>query len=190
MDMKEASSFCKEESHSMWMYKAFDLAEEAYKKGEVPVGCVIVYDDKKVLGVGKNQVNQTKNATRHAEGVAIDDALRNTIESYHCDVGLDQTFLEANAMNIADIFKKCVLYVTVEPCIMCATMLRVMNIPTVVYGCKNERFGGCGSVLQINRDCHSASSMGPVLECIGGLHSERAVKLLKEFYKQENPSTT
>ncbi|XP_044780099.1 tRNA-specific adenosine deaminase 2 isoform X3 [Bubalus bubalis] len=112
-------------------------AKDALDNTEVPVGCLMVYNNE-VVGKGRNEVNQTKNlsfqATRHAEMVAIDQAL---------------DWCRRRDRSPSEVFEHTVLYVTVEPCIMCAAALRLMRIPLVVYGCQNERFGGCGSVLDI-----------------------------------------
>lgn len=167
-----------------WMSKAFSYADDALKNGEVPVGCIIVLNDEKVIGVGRNEVNVSKNATRHAEAVAIDDAYRYLLAEYRNESGHD---LEQETLNS---FKKCTLYVTVEPCIMCAAMVRAMGIPLVVYGCQNERFGGCGSVLDVSGDEDLTPQFGSKLMCIGGIHAEKAVQLLKDFYQQDNPNTS
>ncbi|XP_044279323.1 tRNA-specific adenosine deaminase 2 isoform X1 [Varanus komodoensis] len=117
-----------------WMDQAVNMAKEALEKGEVPVGCLMVYNNE-VIGKGRNEVNETKNATRHAEMVAIDQVI---------------TWCHQHKKACEEVFSHTALYVTVEPCIMCAAALRVMKIPLVVYGCQNERFGGCGSVLNIS----------------------------------------
>nr|CAB3220009.1 tRNA-specific adenosine deaminase 2-like [Phallusia mammillata] len=172
--MMDNGNICETSSNiSNWMESAFKYAEEALEHGEVPVGCVIVHKDTKVIGTGRNKVNETKNATRHAEMVAIDDAM--------CNMKTD---------NILEVFSESALYVTVEPCIMCAASLRSIGIQTIYYGCKNERFGGCGSVLHIHTDEALTASTGQPLQCKSGYYSERAVKLLKSFYKQENPNVT
>ncbi|XP_041535878.1 tRNA-specific adenosine deaminase 2 isoform X3 [Microtus oregoni] len=116
-----------------WMEEAMRMAKEALENTEVPVGCLMVYNNE-IVGKGRNEVNQTKNATRHAEMVAIDQVL---------------DWCRQHSHRPADVFEHTVLFVTVEPCIMCAAALRLMKIPLVVYGCQNERFGGCGSVLNI-----------------------------------------
>ncbi|XP_053238051.1 tRNA-specific adenosine deaminase 2 isoform X2 [Podarcis raffonei] len=117
-----------------WMDLAVNMAKEALESGEVPVGCLVVYNNE-IIGKGKNEVNETKNATRHAEMVAIDQVM---------------DWCRQNKKEPKEVFANTVLYVTVEPCIMCAAALRMMKIPLVVYGCQNERFGGCGSVLNIS----------------------------------------
>ncbi|XP_034384228.1 tRNA-specific adenosine deaminase 2 isoform X2 [Cyclopterus lumpus] len=117
-----------------WMSSAFDMAKDALENGEVPVGCLMVFNDE-VVGKGRNEVNETKNATRHAEMVALDQLLD------RC---------RRHDLDVSAVCERTALYVTVEPCIMCAAALRLLNIPVVVYGCRNERFGGCGSVLDVS----------------------------------------
>lgn len=155
--------------HGHWMEKSLEYAEDALRSKEVPVGCILVYKEKEVVGVGRNEVNETKNATRHAEIVAIDQVLR---------------WCEANDLRPKAVFEKTVLYVTVEPCVMCAGALRQVGVPIVVYGCANDRFGGCGSVLSVHQD--ELSALGPSFQCIRGVQGDRAVELLKNFYKGEN----
>ena len=160
-----------DERHLHWMQKAHQLALDALQGGEVPVGCIFVYKEE-IIATGRNEVNETKNATRHAELVAIDQVLELCkVKKWDCN----------------EVFQSCVLYVTVEPCIMCAAALRNVRIPLVVYGCANERFGGCGSVLNIHKDDLS-QSQGPTFHCISGVLSEESVQLLKDFYRGENPN--
>ncbi|KAI6071250.1 TRNA-specific adenosine deaminase 2 [Aix galericulata] len=87
-----------------FMQRALDVARGALEVGEVPVGCLLVYEGR-VLGEGRNEVNETKNPTRHAEMVAIDQVL---------------DWCQQNNKNHEEVFSNSVLYVTVEPCIMCA----------------------------------------------------------------------
>jgi len=109
-------------------------AEEALAAGEVPVGCVFVRDGA-VVAKARNRTNELRNATRHAELEAIDTILSDrALTPQMSEYPLSET----------------TLYVTVEPCIMCASALRQMGIKYVFYGCGNERFGGCGSVLGVN----------------------------------------
>ncbi|XP_061757124.1 tRNA-specific adenosine deaminase 2 isoform X1 [Nerophis ophidion] len=153
-----------------WMNRAFDMANDALNNGEVPVGCLMVYKDE-VVGRGRNEVNKTKNATRHAEMVALDQVLN---------------WCGQNNLDVRSVCEQTVLYVTVEPCIMCAAALRLTNFPVVVYGCKNERFGGCGSVLDISSA--DLPHTGTSFRCVSGHRAEEAVEMLKMFYKQENPN--
>jgi len=151
-----------------WMNAAFSLAEAALTNREVPVGCLIVYKDA-VIATGGNEVNETKNATRHAEVVAIDKVLESC---------------KKESKDSTEVFTNSTLYVTVEPCIMCMAVLRTVGIQKVVYGCKNERFGGCGSVMDIHED--ELESLYTVSLCCGGVMEEKAVAILKVFYKGEN----
>uniref|UniRef100_A0A8C0JHK2 tRNA-specific adenosine deaminase 2 n=1 Tax=Canis lupus dingo TaxID=286419 RepID=A0A8C0JHK2_CANLU len=143
------------EETEKWMEEAMQMAKEALENIEVPVGCLMVYNNE-VVGKGRNEVNQTKNATRHAEMVAIDQAL---------------DWCHQNGKSPSEVFEHTVLYVTVEPCIMCAA---------------NERFGGCGSVLNIASA--DLPNTGRPFQCIPGYRAEEAVEMLKTFYKQENPN--
>ena len=97
-------------------------------KGEVPVGCVIVRDGK-VIAESHNLTVVKKNATTHCE--------------INC-------MRELASQGIAS-FEGCTLYVTVEPCIMCAYALHLARIDRVVYGCDNDKFGGTGSILSLHR---------------------------------------
>ena len=116
-----SNSYLKSESDLM--EAAFELAREALGAGEVPVGCVLVTEEGLVVGKGRNTVNETKNATRHAEINAID-----MVE----DAGR------------GDLYPKLSVFVNVEPCIMCAAALAKLNIPKITFGCSNDKFGGCG----------------------------------------------
>ncbi|KAI9769946.1 MAG: tRNA(adenine34) deaminase [Geoglossum simile] len=80
------------------------------------------------------------------------------------------------------VFKDTDLYVTVEPCIMCASALRQLKIRAVYYGCSNDRFGGTGGVFSI----HSDPSVDPPYPVYGGYFREEAIMLLRRFYVQEN----
>ncbi|XP_056337009.1 tRNA-specific adenosine deaminase 2 isoform X2 [Danio aesculapii] len=130
----------------------------------------MVYNNE-IIGKGRNEVNETKNATRHAEMVALDQVL---------------AWCHFREKDWKEVCEQTVLYVTVEPCIMCAAALRLLCIPFVVYGCKNERFGGCGSVLDVSSD--NLPQTGTSFKCIAGYRAEEAVEMLKTFYKQENPN--
>nr|XP_020514811.1 tRNA-specific adenosine deaminase 2 [Labrus bergylta] len=129
----------------------------------------MVYNE--VVGKGRNKVNETRNATRHAEMVALDQLL---------------DWCRRSNLDVSSVCKRTALYVTVEPCIMCAAALRLSNIPVVVYGCRNERFGGCGSVLDVSSA--DLPHTGNTFKCVSGHRAEEAVEMLKSFYKQENPN--
>ena len=115
-------------------------------------------------------MNESKNATRHAELEAIDAALR----------WID----ENQAGDYRSVFSKTEVWVNVEPCIQCASALQLSGFVKVYYGAANDRFGGCGSVLDVCR----CDDRFPALQCVGDIRSEEAIALLKEFYRMENPN--
>ncbi|VDM71553.1 unnamed protein product, partial [Strongylus vulgaris] len=108
------------------MERAFELAQEALDNNEVPVGCVFMYQGKEI-GSGRNEINNTKDPTAHAEMVALRK-------------------MQDENPNIGEIIHDLVLYVTLEPCIMCACGLYELGISKIVYAAANERFGGIKSV--------------------------------------------
>ncbi|CAZ80789.1 unnamed protein product [Tuber melanosporum] len=153
------------------MQSALQIATSALQSNEVPVGCVFVHGSR-IIASGRNDTNRSLCGTRHAELVAIDKIL---------------------ATHPPSIFKETDLYVTVEPCIMCASALRQIGIRKVYFGCSNDRFGGCGGVLRV----HEGDGMGDGrnggnggggggYEVVGGIYSSSAVVKLREFYVQEN----
>ncbi len=144
------------------MQEAFREAHKALDLGEVPVGAIFFHTQlQAIIARGCNSVNATKNATRHAELNCIDQALEQKVD-----------------------LKNVVVYVNVEPCILCASALIQLKVNKVFYGCSNERFGGCGSVLAVPdllaESCHT--------DFAGGFRKAEAVELLKTFYKGENPN--
>ena len=155
------------------------------------------------MGRGRNRVNETKNATLHAEIVAM-SAIRDQT-STNCTLCTDSANSKPSESSeptdsdplksdhqlcgcdarFKELISQCVLYVTVEPCIMCAAALRIAGVQHVVFGCCNDRFGGCGSVLSVHSDVEHGCKLGGY-EVEKEVQSERAMGLLKEFYKGEN----
>ena len=165
LDNKETQDF-----NSKFMELALKQAQIGKDSNEVPVGCVIVKNNETVIASAHNQTNITKNATRHCEIICIE-----YLASKH------------NIYELSD----CYLYVTVEPCIMCASALKIINIKKVFYGCSNTKFGGNGSVYSFN----TKNTFGLPIECksfsyqsikIGGKYEQLAIKLLKTFYESGN----
>ncbi|KAK1084481.1 tRNA(adenine34) deaminase [Friedmanniomyces endolithicus] len=148
------------EYHEGFMRKAIEMAELALSSDETPVGCVFVHDGE-VIGRGINGTNASLNGTRHAEFVAL---------------------AEIMAKHPSSILAQTDLYVTVEPCIMCASALRQYAIRAVYFGCLNDRFGGCGGVMTV----HSDPAVDAAYPVYGGLFREEAIMLLRKFYVQEN----
>ena len=139
-----------------FMRQALDLAQEAAQAGEVPVGCVIVRHGE-IVGRGRNRREEGKNALAHAEIEAINDACR-TLSGWR--------------------LWDCTLYVTLEPCPMCAGAIVNARIPRVVFGASDQKCGACGSVCDV-------FTMGfnhhPTVE--KGILEEEATALLTEFYR-------
>lgn len=140
-----------------YMQEAFSLAREAAAAGEVPVGCVIVCDGA-IVGRGRNRREEQKNALCHAEIEAIRQACA-TLGGWR--------------------LWKCTLYVTLEPCPMCAGAILQARIPRVVFGARDEKFGACGSVCDLfsmNFNHH------PQME--GGLMEEEVQALMRQFFQE------
>ena len=142
------------------MRLAIDQAEKAAAANEVPVGCVIIHRDGEIIGSGHNRTNEYHNATRHAELVAADNVLMHSVGRHK-----------------PGILAECDLYVTCEPCIMCADALSKLAVRRVVFGCYNGKFGGCGSILSMHKRSYSVTS---------GVLNDEAINLFKAFYAREN----
>ncbi len=113
--------------HQTYMARALELAAQAAQVGDVPVGCVIVRDGE-IIGEGRNRREENGDATAHAELEAIRDACQR-VGSWR--------------------LHGCTLYVTLEPCPMCAGGIINARIEQVRYGTKDEKAGACGSVLNL-----------------------------------------
>ena len=140
---------------TQYMDEALKLAKEAFAQGEVPVGCVIVCDGK-IVGRGRNRRERDKTALGHAEIEAIAEACKN--------LGGWRLW-------------QCTLYVTLEPCPMCAGAIVNARIPRVVFGASDEKCGACGSVCDLfsmNFNHH------PQVE--KGVREEESKTLLSEFF--------
>ena len=141
---------------SRFMAEALALAKEAAAEGEVPVGCVITLGDK-IVGRGRNRRETGKSALAHAELEAINEAC--------CTLGGWRLW-------------ECTLYVTLEPCPMCAGAIINARIPRVVYGASDAKCGACGSVCNL---FSMAFNHHPQVET-GVLETECA-RLLTEFFQ-------
>lgn len=164
----------------VFMQLAIQQAKLALECLEVPVGCVIL-EGGRLIATGRNRTNETRNATRHAEMEAIDVLL----DKWQRD-GLSQS-------GVAEKFSKCCLYVTCEPCIMCAAALSILGIGEVFYGCANDKFGGCGSILSLHSNASVPHISGEIpqgkgFKCTGGIMASEAVSLFRNFYEQGNPN--
>lgn len=149
-----------------WMGLALQKARDSLLNAEVPVGCLFIYENE-VIASGNNTVNETRNATRHAEINCIDKVL---------------DYCKEHQLDYHDVFKKIDVVVTVEPCIMCAAALHQLHIRSIVYGCPNDRFGGCTSVFEVPKISDA------VIDITSNVRAEEAMILLKNFYKGTNPN--
>lgn len=146
-----------------FMEIAFEEAGLALEGGEVPIGCCFVDGESgEVIARGRNEVNLSKNATRHAEMVAVDKIVR---------------------MNNTSRLPQVSVYVNVEPCIMCAAALLKLRVSSIYYGAANEKFGGCGSVVDMTEVENKIDPESNYKVRISGGHrKEEAVEMLKLFY--------
>jgi tRNA(adenine34) deaminase len=140
-----------------WMGKALEEARLALEAGEVPVGAVVVSRGK-IIGAGHNRTEHTGRPFEHAEMIAMREA-----------VGA----LDAKALT------ECVLYSTIEPCVMCIGAALLARIPRVVFGAREPKTGACESVFSIPNE--------PALEhsivVTGGVESQRAMELMQTFFR-------
>ena len=141
----------------LYMDAALELAKTAASEGEVPVGCVIVRDGK-IVGRGRNRRETGKTALGHAEIEAISDACSNL-----------------GGWRLWD----CTLYVTLEPCPMCAGAIINARIPRVVYGASDAKNGACGSVCDL-----FSMEFNHHPQVQAGVREEACAMLLTAFFQQ------
>ena len=142
--------------HEAYMRMALELAREAADAGEVPVGCVIADADGKVIGRGRNRREESADATAHAEIEAIREA-GEALGSWRLD--------------------GCTLYVTLEPCPMCAGAIINARVPMLVFGAADAVSGSCGSVIDLFFERY-----GHRPKVLGGVLGEEAAALLRAFF--------
>lgn len=147
-----------EDQDIKYMRAALREAKKAYALGEVPIGCVIVYEGK-IIGRGYNRRNTDKSTLAHAEITAIRKASRK----------IGDWRLEG-----------CTLYVTLEPCQMCAGAIVQARIPRAVMACMNPKAGCAGSVLNIL----DMTEFNHQVEVTRGILEEECSTLLKDFFKE------
>ena len=144
-------------NHEAFMRKAMAQAKKAAAIGEVPIGCVIVRNGE-IIARGYNRRKKDKNTLAHAELTAIKKA---------CKVTGDWRL------------EDCVLYVTLEPCQMCAGAIVQARIPLVVIGCKNDKAGCAGSII----DLFNVDKFNHKVEKIEGVLSDECSAMLTDFFK-------
>merc|ERR1719499_3006825 len=150
-----------------FMEVALEEAWKAYERKEVPVGAVFIRGNKIVARV-HNLTNEERNATRHCEIIGVDVLMRSL----------------KSTENLQDL-SSFVIYVTCEPCVMCAAALRLVRIRKVFFGCRNDKFGGLGSVLSLHAADPEDENFS--FEATGGILEKRCVSVLRSFYERGNP---
>ena len=141
-----------------FMEEALKQAKKAYEKGEIPVGAVIVKDNK-IIARAYNEKEEKKDTTRHAEIIAIQKASK-----------------KLNAWRLSD----CEMYVTLEPCSMCAGALIQSRIKKVYIGTMDYKTGACGSVLNLLKDF----KFNHIVEVENGVMQQECEEILKNFFKE------
>lgn len=144
--------------HRRWMAHALDEAEAAYDAGEVPVGAVVVRDDT-IVGRGRNRVEELDDPTAHAETRAIAAA---------CDA-LGTKHLPG-----------CTLYVTLEPCPMCAGAIVLARLDRLVFGALDEKTGAASTLYAIPRDAR----LNHQVDVLSGVEADPAAALLERFFEE------
>ncbi len=146
-------------SDTEYMIEAVRLAEAAYEHGEVPVGCVITDAEGRIIGRGRNRREEERDATAHAEIEAIREAC-SAVGSWRLE--------------------DCSIYVTLEPCPMCAGAIINARIPRVVFGAREENTGSCGSVVDL-----FAENYGHRPAVYAGIGKADSVALLQRFFQEK-----
>ena len=145
--------------HDYWMRLALAQARAAFEKDEVPVGAVVVHQDK-VIAEAYNQREMLNDPTAHAEMIAITQAAE-----------------ALGDWRLAD----CTLYVTLEPCPMCAGAIVQARLPTVIFGAADPKAGGCQSLYRIPND----ERLNHRSIVIGGVLEHECSTILSEFFQKQ-----
>lgn len=152
------------DSDERWMREALREAKAACADGEAPVGAVVVHEGR-IIGRGHNQTERLVDPTAHAEMIAI-TAAAVALESWRL---LD-----------------CTLYVTVEPCLMCAGAAVLARIPRVVFGIRDPKFGAVSSLFKIGSD----ERLNHTFKVTEGVLAEEAKALMQSFFKERRKVNT
>ena len=142
-----------------YMKQALELAKAAAGAGEVPVGAIVVKDGE-IIGQGYNNRESKNLSTAHAEVIAIEEACRK---------------MGAWRLN------GCTVYVTLEPCIMCAGLMHQARIDRCVFGAYDEKAGALGTLYKVNEDAR----LNHNFEVIGGVMQDECAEILSNFFKNK-----
>jgi tRNA(adenine34) deaminase len=146
------------EQHERWMGAALQEARAAMAHDDVPIGAVVVHDDGRVIGRGRNERELREDPTAHAEVLALREA--------------------AAALGTWRVLQS-TLYVTLEPCTMCAGAIVLSRIPRVVYATADPKAGAAGSVLDVLADAR----LNHRPEVVAGVLADEAAELLRSFFR-------
>lgn len=141
-----------------FMRAALAEAHQAFERDEVPVGAVVVFEDR-IIGRGHNLTESLHDATAHAEIIAMSAAYEH----------FDDWRLE-----------NCWLVSTLEPCTMCAGAAVLSRIERIIYGAKDPKFGGCGSIFNIPTE----KKLNHRIEIVGGIMEAEVAELMRLFFKR------
>ncbi|MEE9225676.1 MAG: tRNA adenosine(34) deaminase TadA [Bacteroidota bacterium] len=145
-----------EKTHTEWMEYALKEAEAATRRNEVPVGAVVVHNGV-IIGKGFNQTEMLQDPTAHAEMIAITAAA---------------TRLRSQRL------ENCTLYVTLEPCAMCAGAVVLARVSVLVFGASDPKLGACGTLYRITED----KRLNHQVETISGVLEDQCSSMLKSFF--------
>jgi len=143
--------------HEIWMNYALKEAEKAYEKKEVPIGAVIVFENR-IIAKGHNQVETLNDPTAHAEIIAITAAA---------------SYLTSK------VLLGCKLYVTLEPCPMCAGAIMLSKLEALYFGSYDNKSGACGSVINITNN----NSLNHQVSVTGGILDDKCSEILRSFFE-------
>ena len=141
------------------MYAALQEAERAFEEDEVPVGAVVVHKNK-IIGRGYNQIEKLKDATAHAEMIALTSA-SNHLKNWRLN--------------------ECSIYVSLEPCIMCTGAMLSSRIENLYYAASDSKFGACGSVHNLAEN----SKTNHTIKVFSGILAKESEDLLKSFFAKK-----
>ncbi len=149
---------CNSKDDQRYMQMAIEQAQIAEENGDVPIGAIIVHENQ-IIGKAYNQREQLADPTAHAEIIALTQAAA-ALENWRLN--------------------GCTIYVTLEPCPMCAGALVLSRMDRLVYGCDDPKAGACGSLYNIVRD----ERLNHLLEVTSGVLADECSLLLQEFFQR------